>query len=273
MPLLKRVKKELSWSGFVLLRETKRRLQFIRRALFKPPLPENPGNKVYIHIGCGDVASPEFINVDARPAPHVHYIRDATDLSVFGKGYADLIYACHVLEHIRHTELKKTLWEWRRILKPGGILRLSVPDFDKLVGIYRHCGQDIDSILGPLMGGQEHEYNVHYSVFTEGYLTRILREAGFTEVRPWDPKTAQHHNFRDWADSNIMRNGRSFPVSLNLEATFEKRPSLAASGRSSDEIARAADLSTGSPEGLGRYRLKSGAAESLPCSGQRNSKP
>jgi len=215
---LKNIAKELSWTLFVLVRKIKSRLLFIKRIFGKPKLPQNPDNKVYIHLGCGDIASPEFINVDARPAAHVHYVCNVTDLSIFRDGYADLVYACHVLEHIQHTALRKTLWEWRRILKPGGVLRLSVPDFDKILNIYESSARDINSILGPLMGGQGYEYSVHCSAFNHSYLADKLREAGFKEVRKWEPDRVSNHDFRDWANSDIVWNGRAFPVSLNLEA-------------------------------------------------------
>jgi hypothetical protein len=68
------------------------------------------------------------------------------------------------------------------------------------------------------MGGQQHKYNVHYSVFNQNYLTDRLREAGFREIRQWEPDCVPNHNFRDWANSDIIYSGRAFPVSLNLEA-------------------------------------------------------
>ena len=218
MRLLRQILSEGGWVAFVIARRLKSRLLVVKRCFITPKLPKNPNGKVFIHLGCGDIASPEFINVDARPGPHVHYICDVTDLSIFADGYADLVYASHVLEHVRHNGLKKTLWEWRRILKPGGILRLSVPDFDKILHIYQSSARRIDSIRGPLMGGQEHKYNVHYSVFNQNYLTDRLREAGFREIRQWDPDRVANHNFRDWANSDIIYSGRAFPVSLNLEA-------------------------------------------------------
>lgn len=215
---LKEVVEELLWLFFVLVRRIKSKLLFVKRMFVVPRLPKDPDGKVLIHLGCGAIASPEFINVDARRAPHIHYICDVRDLSIFRDDYADLVYACHVLEHIRYDALRRTLWEWRRILKPGGILRLSVPDFDKLLHIYELCSRDINGILGPLMGGQEHNYNVHYSVFNQKYLADKLKEVGFKEVRQWDPDRVSNHDFRDWANSDIARDGIAFPVSLNLEA-------------------------------------------------------
>jgi len=216
--LLKQLLSELSWARFVLVRKIKRKLLFGKRLLAKPKLPENADGKILIHLGCGDIASPEFINIDARPAPHVHYVRDVCDLSIFSDNCADLVYACHILEHIRHNNLKKTLWEWRRILKTGGILRLSVPDFDALLDIYKGCDNDIDSVLASLMGGQDYAENTHYSVFNLKYLSNLLSEVGFRSVQEWNPQQVDYHNFEDWASKTFEREGRKYRVSLNAEA-------------------------------------------------------
>lgn len=98
------------------------------------------------------------------------------------------------------------------------ILLLRVFDFDKIVHIYESSARDINSIRGPLMGGQDYEYNVHYSVFNHKYLSDRLREVGFREIRQWDPGLVANHDFKDWANSDIVIEGRAFPVSLNLEA-------------------------------------------------------
>ena len=61
------------------------------------------------------------------------------------------------------------------------------------------CGNDIDSIAAPLMGGQDYAENIHYSVFNSKYLSRLLIEVGFRSVRKWDPQKVDYHNFEDWA--------------------------------------------------------------------------
>jgi len=217
VPVLRKAVDELAWAGFVVRRRLKQKTLRIKRLFRRPPLPANADGRVYIHLGCGGIASPEFINVDICPAPHVHYVREVSDLSVFPDDYADLVYACHLLEHIGPGEIRKTLWEWRRALKPGGILRLSVPDFDKLIRVYELCGRDVESISGPLLGGWG-AYKAHGMIFNFQYFESILSDIGFKSVREWDPASVENHDFDDWASQSIERNGARFPISLNVEA-------------------------------------------------------
>jgi len=182
-------------------------------------MPRNSDGKVLIHIGCGTTNSPGFINIDARPLAHVHIATDEiTSLKEFDTGTVDLVYMCHILEHIRRDDLREVLSEMKRVLKVGGVLRLSVPDFDKLVEVYNASGRDINVISRQLMGGQDHEYNIHYSVFNHNRLSELLKEVGFREVVPWDPDNCEHRDFKDRASRKMKINGTEIMISLNLEA-------------------------------------------------------
>lgn len=200
-------------------RNTKRRLSFLRRRLVKPALPRNADGKVLLHIGCGPIKSPEFVNVDAVPYAHVHIVTDDIgQLSEFASGTVDLVYMCHILEHFKRPVLKQVLNEMLRILKPGGVLRLSVPDFDRLLEVYVEAGRDPDAIHLQLMGGQDSPYNIHYSIFTERSMSALLRHTGFSAVRPWDPQNCEHHDFKDKACRVMKINDARIAISLNLEA-------------------------------------------------------
>ncbi len=48
------------------------------------------------------------------------------DLHMFGDGELDYVVARHNLEH--YVDVVKTLCEWRRVLKPGGVMAIVVPD-------------------------------------------------------------------------------------------------------------------------------------------------
>jgi predicted SAM-dependent methyltransferase len=207
----------------VKLKELRRRLKLqmstVKRQIVKPPLPKSNDGKVLVHVGCGKTNSPEFINVDARPLAHVHIVTDnIISLPDFKTETVDLVYMCHILEHIKRNELKKVLSEMKRVLKKGGILRLSVPDFDKITEVYNASGRDINAISRQLMGGQDHEYNIHYSVFNYRRLSELLEEVGFQKVVSWDPDNCRYHNFKDRASRKMKANGKEFMISLNLEA-------------------------------------------------------
>ena len=202
-----------------LRKSLKLQLLFIRRRLVKPSFPKNSNGKVLVHIGCGRKNRPEFINVDAQPFPHVHIVTDdIACLGDFDTGSVDLVYMCHILEHVKRNDLKNVLSEMKRILKCGGVLRLSVPDFDCLIEVYNASGKDINVISRQLMGGQDHEYNIHYSVFNRQRLSKLLKEVGFQGVMTWDPDNCQYHDFRDRASRKIKVNDKEYMISLNLEA-------------------------------------------------------
>ncbi|MFH1772632.1 MAG: methyltransferase domain-containing protein [Candidatus Omnitrophota bacterium] len=188
------------------------------RKLKKPALPENSDSKVLIHIGCGELNDKRYINIDTRVMPHVHFIGTVFDVDkFFRKDYADLIYLCHVLEHVSHKKLDKTLKKLYSRIKPGGILRISVPDFDAISKIYQK-ESSVESIVTPLMGGQGYQENYHCSVFNKDYLTKLLNEAGFEEVRQWDASRASYHAFDDWSKRKYIYNNKEWIISLNLEA-------------------------------------------------------
>jgi hypothetical protein len=130
---------------------------------------------------------------------------------------ADLIYGCHVLEHIPYANVPQTLKNLHACLKRGGILRLSVPDFAAIVGIYQEKSH-LQDVLPPLMGGQGYKANFHYGAFDAAYLAKLLKEAGFRAVRRWDPKTAPYHTFDDWSGRMYPLYGKEWTISLNLEA-------------------------------------------------------
>lgn len=195
----------------IILKDTSSRL-------FRPGIPKNSDGRVLIHLGCGDINIPGYINVDAFPKPHVHYVSDVKNLSIFPNNYADLVYACHILEHIPRKQVVETLVEWRRVLKPQGVLRISVPDFDLILEMYNKIGFDVDGISDPLLGGQNNQLDFHYAIFSERFLSTLLKEAGFLNTRKWSPIDEKIVQFSDWSSRSVKSAYGNFFVSLNMEA-------------------------------------------------------
>lgn len=190
----------------------------IKRQFVRPSFPKSEDGKINLHLGCGSVNHPQFINIDGLPGSHIHYVRPINDLSPWKDCSVDLIYACHCLEHFRYKEVPLVLSEWFRTLKPGGVLRLSVPDFDVLVDIYKNQNRNINNIIGQLMGGQDYIYNYHYTIFNQLSLEKLLKDAGFREVQKWQPGSDEYTTFDDFSTYEIVTDDFSYPVSLNIEA-------------------------------------------------------
>ena len=170
-------------------------------------------SKRYLHIGCGSVILPHpFENLDTRPLKGVDHISEAFPL-LFEDNTFDLLYSSHVLEHFKKSETQSVINEWVRVLKPGGIIRLSVPSFEALIKIYE-LTEDMESIIGPLMGGQTYEQNFHYNIFDKKRLTDYLEKAGYEAVHPWDYRRTSHSKFFDFSQATTLE----IPISLNLEA-------------------------------------------------------
>lgn len=172
-----------------------------------------------LHVGCGKVYIPGFIHIDLMDYDHIDHKRSVDDLGIFEDGSVDLIYACHVLEHFKRADIGKVLKEWSRVLKPGGVLRVSVPGFEELVEIYKKY-DDLNLILGPLVGGQTYLYNFHYMAFDFKSISALLKEAGFSDVKRYDWRKTEHANIDDYSQAYIphMDKENGMPVSLNVEA-------------------------------------------------------
>lgn len=180
--------------------------------------PYGSGSHVFLHLGCGSVNKPGFINIDGMPHKHLHYLMPIDKLKRFPDDSVDLIYASHCLEHFSHKRIVSILKEWRRTLKEGGVLRLSVPDFDVLFRIYKEGGNKICLIQEMLMGGHESQYDYHMTTFNRRYLSELLATAGFHVVRQWLPGSAEDKTFNDWSGRPVVKNGKVYYISLNIEA-------------------------------------------------------
>lgn len=174
-----------------------------------------------LHLGCGSRYIPGFVHVDALPASHVDIVGPVERLPM-DDASVSLIYASHILEHFGRYEYKAVLQEWFRVLKPGGILRLSVPDFAACAALYYESGlmDSLTGLVGLIVGGQRDEYDFHKMVFDENSLRRDLLECGFMKVRHWDWRTTEHAGIDDYSQAYIPHLDKEFGrlMSLNLEA-------------------------------------------------------
>ena len=87
-----------------------------------------------MHVGCGGHELPGWINVDNHPAPLAINLDWGLPLPT---GSARYVFVAHLLEHLFHpAQSSRLLAEIRRVLAPGGIVRIVVPDIEKYLRAY-----------------------------------------------------------------------------------------------------------------------------------------
>jgi SAM-dependent methyltransferase len=109
-------------------------------------------------------------------------------------GSVTAVYSSHMIEHLDRSEARAFLTEVRRVLRPGGVVRIAAPDLSRLVGDYVATGDADQFVAGIHMGldrpagfrgwmkwsvvGPRH----HLWMYDGESLTRLLRETGFADV-------------------------------------------------------------------------------------------
>ncbi|AYQ27191.1 MULTISPECIES: hypothetical protein [unclassified Polaromonas] len=183
-----------------------------------PVYPKSGDGGLKIHLGAGPINIQGWISIDARQAPHIHLRSEGFALNEFADSAVSEIYMCHVLEHFSFEEVGEILRNFRKKLKVGGVLRLSVPDFDRLVTIYHANGDNLELIKLALMGGQDYEYNFHKSVFNRAALASLLASCGFEHMAEWNTVEEFGAHLGDWSETGFRTPKGEFPVSLNMKA-------------------------------------------------------
>src|SRR5262245_20763963 len=107
-----------------------------------------------LHLGCGSKTLPGFFHVDALAHPHVDVQGPVDVLDFLDDNAVERIYVSHVLEHFGRHEVDRVLTERHRVLKPGGVLRLAVPDYGACARLYVEgkLANGIADVLGLMVG-------------------------------------------------------------------------------------------------------------------------
>jgi SAM-dependent methyltransferase len=98
----------------------------------------------------------------------------------------DEIRTVQVLEHLDMREGPRVLRHWHEVLKPGGMLHVDVPDFEETARqLLAQADEPAkDWYYRLIYGSQKNAYAFHKNGFSPARLERLLRDAGFREVRP-----------------------------------------------------------------------------------------
>jgi predicted SAM-dependent methyltransferase len=151
-----------------------------------------------IHLGCGMRIFPGWINVDGDPNPGVDLVWDLRRQLPFPGESAQFVYCEHTFEHIPRRHALTFLRECFRILEPGGLIRLGMPDAELYLRAYADGDNEffdylrkrwkvpeaapIDLVNHMFRMNGRHEYAWDFVA-----LTVVLEQAGFQDVKRWKP--------------------------------------------------------------------------------------
>jgi predicted SAM-dependent methyltransferase len=167
-----------------------------------------------LYLGSRDYKPEGFLTVDIDRHHEPDIVADVTDLSAIDSNSVEEICASHILEHLPWPLSYKALGEWARVLRPGGRLRVAVPDLAALCAMVAegHNAWAATALIYGV-GRLENALEAHQYGYTRGMLISILRSLGFTNFDWWKHDLPDASNGWMHADDS----GR-IAISLNISA-------------------------------------------------------
>lgn len=141
----------------------------------------DPFRPILVNLASQGEILPGFINIDKNPRKESEIKGDIRKLD-FDDNSVELMIAKNILQVFSHREFQKILLEWKRVLKPGGTLILSVPDLKSILKAYIIGTIDFKETQEGLFGKQVNEYEYFYNGFDQNSLANNLNKLGFKVV-------------------------------------------------------------------------------------------
>lgn len=141
-----------------------------------------------VNFGCGTVFHAAWLNFDAWPTgPEIQCV-DVRSPIPLPNGSVDMCYSSHLLEHLAPKDAERFLREQHRILKPGGVIRVAVPDLGTL------CETFVDREARALAGDEQAVFELEYT-YLEMFDQALRTTAGGDLYSCWLECPTEHRRF------------------------------------------------------------------------------
>ena len=174
----------------------------------------------YLYVGCGSHRMDGFIHADisvyklskiADPGKRkIDIICDITERIPLPDESLEVIFSRDTLEHLTWYELINHLIECNRILKEGSIIRMTLPNMDKIIERYHKKDEnlekainnsEISTLLSPI---ENHTdlfvsrilYHDHFYLHNYDTMKRALEKCGFGHVKEMKPGETSDGNLK-----------------------------------------------------------------------------
>ncbi|SDS75958.1 class I SAM-dependent methyltransferase [Actinopolymorpha singaporensis] len=165
-----------------------------------------------LQIGAGRTSLDGWLSTDISPGPYGSVFLDASKAFPFDDAVFDTVYSEHMIEHISWDDGLFMLSEIRRVLKPGGVVRIATPDLAVLLSLY---GRD-QSALGekyvrwitdeflPQVDVYDASFVInnafrnwgHQFLYDGNLMEMAMSRAGFADIRRCSPGESSHADLR-----------------------------------------------------------------------------
>ena len=90
----------------------------------------------YLNLGCGNKFHPDWVNVDFVSTGEGVIAHNLLSGIPMPDNKFEVVYHSHVLEHFQRDDAFKFIQECYRVLRPGGIIRIAIPDLEQIARNY-----------------------------------------------------------------------------------------------------------------------------------------
>ncbi len=194
-----------------------------------------------LNWGCGSHVRPGWINTDVKDTPDVDLVADIREGLPLDPDSVDYAVSVHALPELRYEEVVPALRELRRVLKPGGVLRLVLPDLRKAIEAYIRGDaryfrlvEDDASTLGGRFVTQILWYGYSRTLFTSDFVAELMSAAGFVDLALCMPhQTASRFDEIVELDNReeeslYMEGSKPSTLSRLRGRSYNRRPSMTA---------------------------------------------
>jgi len=153
-----------------------------------------------LEFGCGETPTKEgFKTCDIRDLPGVDYVCPAWEIDkLVEENSVDEIFSRHFFEHLTFAQGEVMLDKWRKILKPGGMCEMMLPNMALHIQqwIERKTDREIRHAKAGFWGWQRGEFDDTWDVHKSGYdkqlLTALVSEKGFINIQSLAKPMSKH---------------------------------------------------------------------------------
>lgn len=188
-----------------------------------------------LQVGCGSHPLPGWLNTDWLPASRSIVQMDATCPFPLPDQCVDYVFSEHMIEHVDYPGGCRMLAECHRVLRDGGVLRISTPDLAFLIELYRDPSSDFRRrylewdrrSFWPYAPQPAASFAInnfvrawgHRFIYDEETLRQALQNAGFGGIVRCELGESSHEALRNLENESRLPNGFLRFQTMTLEAT------------------------------------------------------